>query len=120
MRSSGTDSCSVAGFPVLPGFPAQPAAIRMTASSAMPEYIVFFMSFIVFASVSGCVPGGIQEDSSRWFPDILPVPGVKFTDFSDYGDIPAYSTLIFDIRLERVIHPEGPDDRSRNALENEE
>ena len=32
---------------------------------------------------------------------------------SDYGDIPAYSTLVFDIRLEKVIHPKGPDDRSR-------
>lgn len=27
--------------------------------------------------------------------------------------IPAYSTLIFDLRLEKVIHPKGPDDRSR-------
>ena len=35
---------------------------------------------------------------------------------SDYGDIPAYSTLIFDIRLEKVIHPKGPDDRSRKTL----
>lgn len=35
---------------------------------------------------------------------------------SDYGDIPAYSTLVFDIRLEKVIHPKGPDDRSRKTL----
>lgn len=26
--------------------------------------------------------------------------------------IPSYSTLIFDVRLEEVIHPKGPDDRS--------
>lgn len=32
--------------------------------------------------------------------------------------IPAYSTLIFDLKLERVIHPVGPDDRSR-ALQEE-
>lgn len=31
----------------------------------------------------------------------------------DYNSIPAYSTLIFDLRLEKVIHPKGPDDRSR-------
>ena len=34
-----------------------------------------------------------------------------------YGDIRGYSTLAFDMRLERVIHPKGPDDRSRKALE---
>ena len=38
---------------------------------------------------------------------------------SGRGDIPGHSVLIFDMRLERVIHPEGPDDRSRNALEDE-
>lgn len=32
--------------------------------------------------------------------------------------IPAYSTLIFDLKLEKVIHPIGPDDRSR-ALQEE-
>lgn len=32
--------------------------------------------------------------------------------------IPAYSTLIFDLKLEKVIHPKGPDDRSR-ALQEE-
>ena len=32
--------------------------------------------------------------------------------------IPAYSTLIFDLKLEKVIHPLGPDDLSR-ALEEE-
>lgn len=33
-----------------------------------------------------------------------------------YGDIRGYSTLAFDMRLERVIHPKGPDDRSRKAI----
>lgn len=28
------------------------------------------------------------------------------------GEIPAYSALVFDVRLEEVIHPKGPDDRS--------
>ncbi len=28
------------------------------------------------------------------------------------GEIPAYSALAFDVRLEEVIHPKGPDDRS--------
>lgn len=32
--------------------------------------------------------------------------------------IPAYSTLIFDLKLEKVIHPIGPDDRSQ-ALQEE-
>ena len=32
---------------------------------------------------------------------------------SGSGSIPGYSTLAFDIRLEKVIHPKGPDDRSR-------
>lgn len=27
-------------------------------------------------------------------------------------EIPAYSALVFDVRLEEVIHPKGPDDRS--------
>lgn len=27
-------------------------------------------------------------------------------------EIPAYSALVFDVRLEKVIHPKGPDDRS--------
>lgn len=27
--------------------------------------------------------------------------------------IPGYSTLIFDVRLEKIIHPKGPDDRAR-------
>ena len=32
---------------------------------------------------------------------------------SGSGSIPGYSTLAFDIRLEKVVHPKGPDDRSR-------
>lgn len=28
------------------------------------------------------------------------------------SSIPGYSTLVFDIRVEKVIHPKGPDDRS--------
>ena len=32
---------------------------------------------------------------------------------SGSGEIPGYSLLIFDLRLEKVIHPIGPDDRSR-------
>lgn len=35
---------------------------------------------------------------------------------SGNGTIRGYSTLIFDIRLEEVIHPKGPDDRSRKAI----
>lgn len=31
---------------------------------------------------------------------------------SGSGSIPGYSTLAFDIRLEKVIHPKGPDDRA--------
>lgn len=30
----------------------------------------------------------------------------------DRDEIPAYSALVFDVRLEKVIHPKGPDDRS--------
>ena len=37
---------------------------------------------------------------------------------SGSGDIRGYSTLAFDVRLERVIHPEGPDDRSRGEMKN--
>lgn len=35
---------------------------------------------------------------------------------SGRGDIRGYSTLAFDMRLEKVIHPKGPDDRSRGEL----
>ncbi len=34
---------------------------------------------------------------------------------SDYSSIPAYSTLVFDLRLEEVRHPIGPDDESRSS-----
>lgn len=34
---------------------------------------------------------------------------------SGSGSIPGYSLLIFDLRLEKVKHPAGPDDRSRKA-----
>lgn len=35
--------------------------------------------------------------------------------YGEYGqsDLPGYSTLVFDLRLEKVLHKEGPDDRSR-------
>lgn len=36
------------------------------------------------------------------------------------GDIPGYTTLVFDIYLDGVIHPKGPDDRSlKSALPEE-
>lgn len=31
------------------------------------------------------------------------------------GGIPGHSVLIFDLKLEKVVHPKGPDDRSRAA-----
>ena len=34
-----------------------------------------------------------------------------------YDAIPGYSTLIFDLRLEKVVHPKGPDDRKLKKLE---
>lgn len=42
-----------------------------------------------------------------------------------YGDsgqdiIPGHSVLIFDIKLEKVVHPKGPDDRSRISEQAEE
>lgn len=35
---------------------------------------------------------------------------------SGYGDIRGYSVLRFHMKLEEIIHPKGPDDRSRTAL----
>lgn len=39
--------------------------------------------------------------------------------YGAYGDngIPGYSTLVFDVYLDHVVHPEGPDDRSMEAEE---
>ena len=39
--------------------------------------------------------------------------------YGAYGDsgIPGYTSLIFEVYLERVVHPEGPDDRSMEAEE---
>lgn len=35
--------------------------------------------------------------------------------YGEYGqsDLPGYSTLVFDLRLEKVVHKKGPDDRKR-------
>lgn len=43
----------------------------------------------------------------------LYIPSTLGYENVDRDVIPAYSTLIFDLRLEKVIHPKGPDDRSR-------
>ena len=39
---------------------------------------------------------------------------------ADYGDIPASSVLIFEIKFQEVIHPVGPDGRALPLLEDEE
>lgn len=36
------------------------------------------------------------------------------------GDIPGYTTLVFDVYLDKVVHPKGPDDRKLKSFRKEE
>lgn len=64
-------------------------------------------------SVSGVIDGWTTAlmNMKEYSRAVLYIPyTLSYGEFGSNG-IPGYSTLVFDVRLEKVIHPKGPDDR---------
>lgn len=67
-------------------------------------------SFAVSAVITGWTTALMQMKEGQHVELYIPA-GLGYGSV-DRDEIPAYSALVFDVRLEKVIHPKGPDDRS--------
>lgn len=67
-------------------------------------------SFAVSAVITGWTTALMQMKEGQHVELYIPA-GLGYGSV-DRDEIPAYSALVFDVRLEEVIHPKGPDDRS--------
>lgn len=67
-------------------------------------------SFAVSGVITGWSTALMQMQEGQHVELYIPA-GLRYGSIAR-DEIPAYSALVFDVRLEKVIHPKGPDDRS--------